>query len=93
MNSFFQETFSTDSPIERIGQKDYTILFRNFDQITYCYVFKGSSLKAVNKFETFISTLLASDENKEKMKQSLITGISLHRDKWINEQVRIIFKK
>ena len=93
MNSFFQETFSTDIPIVRITQKEYTILFRRQDQVTYCYVFKGPSFKAVNKFEAFVLDLISSENFMEKVKDSLETGFDLHRDPWINAEVAKIFEK
>ena len=93
MNSFFKETFETDSPIERIAQKEYTILFRSLEQVTFCYVFTGPSLKAVNKFEKFISDLITSDEFKTKVKESLISGRALHNDPWLGKEVLKTFKK
>ena len=92
INSFFQQTFFTEEIIERISQKEFTILFRPHDEITFCYVFTGPYIKAVDRFEMFINELLLSEPLQETIKEALPIGKAINNDPIINEALNTHFR-
>ncbi len=54
INSFFSDVFTEKNSIDRIRSKGYTILMRSTTELLYCYIFKGQSLFAAQKLESFV---------------------------------------
>ncbi|MHA1992634.1 MAG: tetratricopeptide repeat protein [Candidatus Hodarchaeales archaeon] len=77
INSFIKEAFATTGAIERIKQKNYTLLFQLMDPLTFCYVIKGPSYLALKKMDKFMNALKASNLIWDEILESAETGKSL----------------
>ncbi|MFW9930381.1 MAG: tetratricopeptide repeat protein [Candidatus Thorarchaeota archaeon] len=85
INSFIREAFSSEGSIERIKQKDFTLLFQTMDQLTFCYVIKGASYSALKKMDKFMLALKSSDMIWDEVMDSTQTGKSLEDLESINQ--------
>lgn len=90
INSFSQETFKTNAPIERIKQGENTVILKKLGNLTICYAFNGPSYFADKKINDLI-TKIKMDDNLSKGLQNYVTSLSnslLHR---LNTSVDEIF--
>jgi hypothetical protein len=77
INSFIKEAFATTGAIERIKQKNYTLLFQLMEPLTFCYVIKGPSYLALKKMDGFMNALKSSNLIWDEILESADTGKSL----------------
>jgi hypothetical protein len=77
INSFIKEAFATTGAIERIKQKDYTLLFQLMEPLTFCYVIRGPSYLALKKMDQFMTALRSSNLIWDEIIESSETGKSL----------------
>ena len=85
INSFIREAFATQGAVERIKQKEYTLLFQAMEPLTFCYVIKGPSYLALKKMDKFMTALRASDLIWDEIIESTETGKSLEDLQSIND--------
>ncbi|MCY3415077.1 MAG: tetratricopeptide repeat protein [Candidatus Heimdallarchaeota archaeon] len=71
IDSFNKQVLSTDKPLNRIVQGDYKIVLEVVDNLTYCYVFKGPSYKALKKMQ-IIADRITSEINFREMAGTII---------------------
>ena len=69
INSFSQDTFKTDKPIERIKQGENTLIIKKLSNFNICYVFKGSSYFANKKMNDIYTRI---EKNKAIMNELTI---------------------
>ncbi|MHA2032397.1 MAG: tetratricopeptide repeat protein [Candidatus Kariarchaeaceae archaeon] len=62
INSFFTDVFTEKNSLDRIRSKDYTILLRSTEEYLFCYIFKGQSLFAAQKLESFVQEIIIRDD-------------------------------
>ncbi|OLS27027.1 MAG: Photosystem I assembly protein Ycf3 [Candidatus Heimdallarchaeota archaeon LC_3] len=92
INSFLKEAFATQGMIERIKQKEYTLLFQPMDPLTFCYVIKGPSYSALKKMDKFMTALKSSNMIWDEIIESSETGKSLEDLQSINDMATQYFR-
>ncbi|MCE7736864.1 MAG: tetratricopeptide repeat protein [Candidatus Heimdallarchaeota archaeon] len=58
INSFFLDIFTEKDSLDRIRSKGFTILMKSTPEFLYCYIFKGQSLFAAQKLESFVKEIM-----------------------------------
>jgi tetratricopeptide (TPR) repeat protein len=74
INAFMKEAFATGGSIERIKHQEYTLVLHFKKTLGFCYVFKGPSYQAMNKFSDFIQ--LIESETYSKVIEALVDSKS-----------------
>lgn len=74
VDSMLSEAFSASTGIERIKQKEYTLLFKPVENLIFIFVVKGSSYFAMQKLEQFIEQLIQDTEMWSEFMESIKKG-------------------
>lgn len=74
VDSMLSEAFSASTGIERIKQKEYTLLFKPVESLIFIFVVKGSSYFAMQKLEQFIEKLTQDTEMWSEFMESIKKG-------------------
>ena len=74
INKFAREAFSVKGSIERFKHEEFTMLYRNIEPISFCYVFKGQSYLATKKFDEFIKLTQKSEKLWSILESLVHTG-------------------
>ncbi len=77
VNALGSEVFIGSGKIERIVYKEFNLIFRSNDPITFCYVFKGQNASVSKKLDQFMHEIISYRKLWDQLLCSSKTGMSL----------------
>lgn len=74
VNAISQEAFAVSGSVERVEHQGFTLVTKPRDNLLYCYIFRGPSFYAIQRFNAILNLVREDNVLHEVLRQHAVDG-------------------